>query len=186
MAIANPHKAVHPAASFKHDLESGVSLDDALDATHRAGDHRTIVAGAVEMLAADGVIDMKRLAKQVGVSRASLYRHFPDRCQLESEVAARAARGMAAAVDAQPDRPAKLRALAEYLVAHPGEAAAIVRLAAEVRADLLRLATGALTGAAADTAWVLGFAVMAATPGRSDADVAALQASIYDLVGEIS
>lgn len=183
MGTMSEQRVVNAATTFMQELDTGAPLDDALCSIYSPG-HPEIVAIATEMLATDGAIDMKRLAQRVGLSRASLYRYYPDRCQLESEIAARGAQGLATEAAAQPTRAGKLRAAAEYLVSHPGEAAAMIPLAATVSVDVLRTTTEAITGNPADTAWIVGFAVIAATPGRDEADVAAMKASIDEAVAE--
>ena len=73
------------------------------------------------MLGESGIIDMKKLAAEAGLSRASLYRYYPDKSKVEAEVARIGIEGMVAAARHEQGVAARFRAAAGYLVDHPGE-----------------------------------------------------------------
>lgn len=163
------------ADRFAEDLHSGVPIDEALEAANAVVHHPTVIECGTRMLGETGTIDMKRLAADAGVSRASLYRYYPDKSKLEGEVARIAVEGMLAAASGEEGVAAKFRAAANYLVDHPGEAAAVYPFGAMVSVEVIGAVVEQVTGDDAATPQLVGISVMAATPGRRPGDAAALR-----------
>ncbi|MEZ5165741.1 MAG: TetR/AcrR family transcriptional regulator [Acidimicrobiales bacterium] len=93
------------ARRFAERLDLGTSFAATIHATTDAHHHPRIVEAATAMLRRTGSLDMKQLAREVGLSRASLYRYYPDKSQLAAEIAALGLDGMeraAAPFDARP------------------------------------------------------------------------------------
>ena len=65
---------------------------------------------------------------------------------------------------------AKFRAAANYLVDHPGEAAAVHPFGAMVSVDVIGAVVEQVAGDDGPTPQLVGIAVMAATPGRKPGD----------------
>lgn len=159
------------ADRFLADLKAGVPIGEALDAAIAAIHHPDVVAAATAQLAARGAIDMKQLAEDAGMSRASLYRYYPDKTKVEGEVAAVCIEGMVAAARDHDTAASKFRAAARYLVDHPGESAAVVSFAAMVSVQVLGSTADTITGGECAAVMLVGIAVTAATPGRHEGDV---------------
>ncbi len=129
-------------------------------------------------LAESGAIDMKALAGRSGMSRATLYRHCPDKTKLEAEIGGIGIDGMIRVAATRTGPAEKFRAAADYLVDHPGEAAAMIPFAARVSVTVLGATVEKIAGDAAASRLIVGIAVMAATPGRDDDDAASLRPHI--------
>jgi hypothetical protein len=86
--------------------------------------------------------------------------------------------GMADAAREQSTPSSRFRAAAEYLADHPGEAAAVVPLAAMVSVGVLDATVEKITGDTGSSPMIVGIAVMSATPGREPGDEEALSAAI--------
>ena len=163
------------ADRFVEDLNSGVPIAVALEAANDVDHHPAVIECGTRMLRETGVIDMKKLAADAGVSRASLYRYYPDKAKVEGEVARIGIEGMVAATRKERGVAAKFRAAANYLVDHPGEAAAVYPFAAMVSVRVLGAVVEQITGDEASAPLIVGIAVMAATPGRQPGDEDALR-----------
>ena len=170
------------ADQFLDDLNPGVDLAVALDAAREVVHLPDVVAAGRDMLATLGTIDMKRLAGLAGMSRASLYRYYPDRRQLEAEIAGLGIECMVELAASHADAADKLRVALEYLARNPGEAAAMSTLAAMVSVDTIAATVERVTGDGTHAACMLGLAVMAATPMRDADHVETLQRHIDRVV----
>ncbi len=131
--------------------------------------HQGVLDAAIEMINEHGAIDMKRLAERSGISRATLYRYYADRRQVEGEVAARALEQMVREVVLVGDDPAdRCQTAAGFLIAHPGEAAAITRMATEVGIDVLVATAELVVGDGNYAPWIIGVAAMSRAAHRGD------------------
>lgn len=166
-----PNDFAAEADRFVQDLEAGASIVEALEAANDVIHHPEVVRAGTDMLAATGTIDMKQLAQDAGMSRASLYRYYPDRAKVEAEIAGACVEGMLAAASGHDTPAAKFRAAGRYLVDNPGEAAAVVPFAAMVSVRVLGTTVDTIMGDHCTAPMIVGIAVMAATPGRRDDDV---------------
>lgn len=158
------------ADRFVDDLNDGVPIAIALESANDVAHHPAVIECGTRMLSETGVIDMKRLAAEAGLSRASLYRYYPDRSKVEGEVARIAIDGMVVAAGSEQGAAAKFRAAANYLVENPGEAAAVYPLAAMVSVSVLGAVVERITGDESSAPLIVGIAVVAATPGRKEGD----------------
>jgi AcrR family transcriptional regulator len=80
------------------------------------------IAAALELLESEGegALTMRRIAERIGVRAPSLYKHFPDKADLEAALAARGLEGMAAALEAAgPGFAALARAYRAWAIGHP-------------------------------------------------------------------
>jgi AcrR family transcriptional regulator len=166
---------VEGAVRFVEDLNSGVPIARALEMANDVAHNPVVIRAGITMLTEIGTIDMKRLASEAGISRASLYRCYPDKSKVEAEIARIAIDGMMIAARGYHTTAERFRVAAEYLVAHPGEAAALYPFTAMVSVDVLGAAVAQVTGDESATPLLIGLAVMAATPGRRDGDEEALR-----------
>lgn len=179
------HRLADSAKEFIACLERGVPADEAIGVVHSTGRHPDVVSVGVEMLAETGHLDMKKVAAKAGMSRASLYRYYTDRFQLEAEIAALGIESMVAAAASHAHKREKLRAAFEFLVDHPGHAAAIVAQAATVSAGVMGATAEGIAGDAAFAPLIAGIAVLSATPARADDDVEVIHALIDRLLGNV-
>ena len=154
-------------------------------AVHAKARHPEVVAASVAMLAETGHLDMKQVAAEAGVSRASLYRYYPDRFQLESEIAELGFAAMVAAAAEHEHRRDKLRAAFDFLADQPGYAAAIVAQAATIPASAMTATAEWLTGEAGFAPLIAGIAVMAATPAREPGDREVIAHAVERLLAHI-
>ncbi len=116
------------------------------------------------MINDDGVIDMKRLAEAVGISRATIYRHYSDRRQVEGAVAGRALEQMLPLVlSGGGDHIGRCQIAASFLIDHPAEATAIVSMVEQVGVDVLATTADHLVGDGAYAPWLIGIAAMSRT-----------------------
>jgi len=162
------------ADRFVDDLNQGVPIAVALEAANDVNHHPAVVECGTRMLRETGSVDMKQLAQDAGLSRASLYRYYPDKSKVEAEVARIGIEGMMAASRHARGVADKFRCSARYLVANPGEAAAIFPFAAMVSVSVLGAVVETITGDETCSPLIVGIAAMAATPGRLDGDEAVL------------
>jgi len=169
-----PDEFAADADRFVDDLNAGVPITVALEAANDVVHHPDVVAAATAMLAEIGALDMTRLASQAGMSRASLYRYYPDKAKLEAEIAGIGIDGMVRAASVHAEPADKFRAAAGFLSRHPGEAAAMIPFAAMASVEVLGMTVEKITGDAASAPLIVGIAVMAATPTRHDGDAQAL------------
>ena len=123
-------------------------------------------AAAVRMLEATGVIDMKKLAADAGISRASLYRYYPDKLAVESEIAAELAVDMGKAADQHDDFGGKLRAAVEVMLDQPAAAAAIGPVVAAADVEVLAESAKQIVGHPATAPLLVGYAAFAAAAHR--------------------
>jgi len=158
------------ADRFVKDLNEGVPIAVALEAANEVNHHPAVVECGTRMLRETGWIDMKQLAQDAGLSRASLYRYYPDKSKVEGEVARIGIEGMMTASRNERGVADKFRASARYLVANPGEAAAVFPFAAMVSVSVLAAVVETLTGDETCSPLIVGIAAMAATPGRLEGD----------------
>src|SRR5690606_28672853 len=79
MPDANTEDFAAEAERYVDELKTGVPIAKAIESVNDVVHHPDVVAAGVAMLASDGSIDMKRLATDAGISRASLYRYYPDK-----------------------------------------------------------------------------------------------------------
>ncbi|MEQ8840566.1 MAG: TetR family transcriptional regulator [Acidimicrobiales bacterium] len=173
------------ADRFVEDLNDGVPIAVALEAANNVSasnvaHYPSVVECGTRMLSDTGEIDMKRLAAEAGVSRATLYRYYPDKSKVEAEVARIGIEGMADAARHEQGVAAKFRVAADYLVGHPGEAAAIFPFAAMVSVGVLGAVVEQITGDESCAPLLIGIAVMAATPRRHARDEDLLRRYIED------
>lgn len=175
MADANVDDFAAEADRFVGELKDGVPIAVALESANDVVHHPDVIAAGTAMLAAGGSIDMKQLAADAGMSRASLYRYYPDKVKVEAEIAGAGLEGMVVAARRHKSVADKFRAAANYLVENPGEAAAVIPFAAMVSVSVLGPTVEQITGDAASAPLIVGIAVMAATPGREPGDENALR-----------
>lgn len=171
------------AGSYLAALQHGASLSDALDAGQAVIHNQDVLDAAIEMINEDGAIDMKQLAQRAGISRASLYRYYADRRQVEGEVAARALKQLVAEVAPVGDDPVdRCQAAAAFLIDHPGEAAAIVWMAAAVGVDVLAATAELVVGDGNYAPWIIGVAAMsrAANRGGEREQLSAMAAALAE------
>jgi DNA-binding phage protein len=97
MADVDADEFAADASRFVDDLNDGAPIAVALDAANDVVHHPDVIAAGTAMLANGGTIDMKQLAADAGMSRASLYRYYPDKVKVEAEIAGTGNEGMVAA-----------------------------------------------------------------------------------------
>ena len=128
-----------------------------------------VQAAAALMLEQTGTIDMKQLAGAVGISRASLYRSYPDKLAVETSIAADLARRMSAAADRHDGFVDRLQAVIEVLLEDPAGAAALAPVVAAVDFDLIAESAEVLVGRASAAPVIIGFATLIASAHRRSA-----------------
>lgn len=178
MADTMKNEFAADADRFVDDLRAGTSIAAALEAANDVAHHPAVIEAGIAMFAEHGSIDMKQLAADAGMSRASLYRYYPDKVKVEAEIAGVCLEGMADAARLHHTPATRFRAAAQYLLEHPGEAAAVVPFAAMVSVSVLGPTVEKVTGDAGSAPMIVGIAVMAATPGRQVGDEAAIRDAI--------
>ena len=141
-------------------------VDAAISVANLSLHRRQVFDAAVAMVEAEGVIDMKRLATASGISRASLYRYYPDKLAVEAEVAAAAAQRMTEAAKPFDDIVQRLDAAMGALMAFPGGAAALAPVAAVADVNVIAESVETIIGHVAATPVILGFAALVATASR--------------------
>ncbi len=83
---------------------------------------REVVLSARRMLEADGAqaLSMRRIAAALGMRAPSLYKHFPDKAAIETEIVAEGLAELGAALrQAGPQLPALARAYRSFALEHP-------------------------------------------------------------------
>lgn len=151
---------------YLDELRNGGTVASAVDSAHLVVHKDEVQAAAVRMLEDTGVIDMKRLAVESGISRASLYRYYPDKLAVESEIAAALAVKMGKAAAHHSDFGAKLRAAVEVLFDDPAGCAALGPVVAAVGADVLAESAKAIVGHPAAAPMLVGYGALAASAHR--------------------
>ena len=163
-------------------LRSGASVGDAIDEATLTHHREAVFAAAVTMLETEGAIDMKRLATLAGISRASLYRYYPDKLAVEAEVAACLVRKMTDAAAPFDKVVDKADAAIGVLLDFPAGAAALGPVVAA--ADVAVIATSAevVIGHPGVTPVLVGFAAMVASASRQGQldDVRAMRAAVIE------
>jgi AcrR family transcriptional regulator len=170
MADLNADEFTADADRFVDDLNNGMSIAVALEVANAVVHHPDVIAAGTAMLANGGSIDMKQLAADAGMSRASPYRYYPDKVKVEAEIVGAGIEGMVAATHGEHSVADKFGAAAEYLIDNPGEAAALIPFAAMVFVSVLGPTVERITGDGASAPIIVGIAVMAATLGRQPGD----------------
>ena len=147
-------------------LQHGATVDAALAEATMSQHRDAVFEAAVAMLESEGAIDMKRLASLAGISRASLYRYYPDKLAVEAEVAAAVAQRMTEAAKPFDDIVQRLDAAMGALMAFPGGAAALAPVAAVADVNVIAESVETIIGHVAATPVILGFAALVATASR--------------------
>ena len=151
---------------YLEELRNGGTVASAVDSAHLVVHKDEVQDAAVRMLEETGIIDMKRLAVDSGISRASLYRYYPDKLAVESEIAAALAVAMGEAAAQHTDFGAKLRAAVEVMFADPAGCAALGPVVAAVGADVLAESAKTIVGHPAAAPMLVGFGALAAAAHR--------------------
>lgn len=147
-------------------LQDGASVRDAI-AEGALSQHRDAVFdAAIEMLEHEGTIDMKRLAVRAGISRASLYRYYPDKLAVETEVAACLVTRMTEAAEPFDTVVDKADAAIGVLLDFPAGAAALGPVVAAANIDVISTSAGVVVGHPGVTPVLVGFAAMIASASR--------------------
>ena len=149
-------------------LERGATIEGAIGEANLSQHKDQVLDAAFEMLAEDGVIDMKRLAAKAGISRASLYRYYPDKLAVEAEVAATLAARMTRATQHEDNIVDKLRVAIDVLIANPAGAASLGPIVAAAELDVISQSVEVIVGHRAATPVLIGFAAMVASAHRAD------------------
>lgn len=149
-------------------LRDGAELSEAMGVA-RVHIHRDAVFdAAIDMLETTGEIDMKQLAVSAGISRASLYRYYPDKLAVDAEIAGSLAKRAATASAGLTRVPDKLRATIETMIEFPAGAAALGPVVAEAAPDVIAESCRIVVGHRATTPVVVGFAAIIAAAHRRD------------------
>lgn len=167
--------------SFVADVRAGRPFIEALKDGREPTRHPAVAQAALEMLQDSGAIDMKQLATAAGMSRASLYRYYPDRREVIGEIAALGVSDMvllAAVLSTTPDR---IREIGGYMLTHPAHAAAMREMVEFVATDALDAVAEQLVGSAMYAPWLIGLAAMCAPPGMTEQDIARVQCHIEEM-----
>ncbi|MEM9204442.1 MAG: TetR family transcriptional regulator [Actinomycetota bacterium] len=156
---------------YQEALERGESIDDAITAASLTQHRRAVYDAAVVMLEADGEIDMKELAARAKISRASLYRYYPDKLAVEAEIAASLVRKMTAAAAEHDDLVDRADAAIGALLDFPAGAAALGPVVAAADLGVISASVEAVVGHPAVTPVLIGFAsIVAPASRRGDMD----------------
>jgi AcrR family transcriptional regulator len=170
---------------FAAEIRSGRPLREAL-AEGTPGVHNdAVVDAALRMLAIEGSIDMKRLAAEADMSRASLYRYYSDRSELMAEIAGVGFAEMVARLDGVESRCERIRVVGEYMLAEPATTIAMMEMAVTASTEALDAVSELLVGNDTHSPWFIGLASICATPRMSDTDVARVRRHIAELAALI-
>lgn len=163
-------------------LRSGADVDDAIAEASLIHHREAVFDAAITMLEAEGAIDMKRLASLAGISRASLYRYYPDKLAVEAEVAACVMRRITQAAAPFDTIVDKADAAIGVLLDFPGGAAAIGPVVAAADVAVISTSAEVAVGHPGVTPVLVGFAVLVASAsrqGRLD-EVRNMRAAVID------
>ena len=147
-------------------LQDGATVRDAI-AEAALTQHRDVVYdAAIEMLETEGTIDMKRLAAEAGISRASLYRYYPDKLAVETEVVGCLVTKMNEAAAPFESVVDKADAAIGVLLDFPAGAAALAPVVAAADLEVISTSAGVVLGHPGVTPVIVGFAAMVASASR--------------------
>ena len=166
---------------FAAEVRSGRPLREALEEANRSEHHDAAVAAALVMLETEGSIDMKRLAAAASISRASLYRYYPDRGELIAEIAGVGFAEMVGRLDGIESRGERIRLVGEYMLAESAKTIAMLEMAASASTEALDAVSELLVGNDTHSPWLIGLASICARPRMSDTDVARVRRHIAEL-----
>jgi AcrR family transcriptional regulator len=163
-------------------LQAGASVGDAITEATLSQHREVVFDAAVEMLEADGVIDMKHLAARAGISRASLYRYYPDKLAVEAEVAAALVRRMTAAAEPFDRVVDKADAAIGVLLDFPAGAAALGPVVAAADIEVIATSSEVVVGHRGVAPVLVGFAAMIAAASRRSQldDVRAMRHAVIE------
>ena len=167
---------------FAAEVRSGRALHDALTDAYQHTPHAAVVAAGIAMLDDEGAIDMKRLAIAAGMSRASLYRYYPDRGELIAEIAARGLEELVAVLADHPAPHERLRAVGDFLLANRAYAIAMLEAAETASPEALDVVCELLVGDASFAPWFVGITAMCAGAELDDAELARVRRHIDEVV----
>lgn len=151
---------------YLDELRNGATVEEAVDTAHLVVHKDEVQAAAIRMLEHTGAIDMKQLAIDSGISRASLYRYYPDKLAVESEIAAALAVKMAAAASQHDDFAAKLRAAVEVMLDDRAGAAALGPVVAAADVAVIAESAKVVVGHPAAAPLLIGYAALVAAADR--------------------
>jgi len=160
---------------FASEVRGGRPLQDTIEELSEHVHHDAVIEAALEMLGREGNIDMKRLATAAGMSRASLYRYYPDRGELIAEVAGIGFEGLVSYVNGVSGAAQRIEAVGDYMLAHTAETIAMLEMASSASADALDAAAELVFGDSDSAPWLVGIASMCATPSPTERDIAAVR-----------
>ena len=149
-------------------LRQGADISQAISEAHVTIHKKAVFDAAVVMLERTGIIDMKQLAIDAGISRASLYRYYADKLAVEAEVAGCLAARMAEATAPHELVIDKLRAAIDVMMTFPAGAASLAPVVAEADPDVIAESCTAVIGHPGATPVLVGFAAMIASAYRRD------------------
>lgn len=147
-------------------LQDGASVGDAIAGATLTQHRDAVFDAAVVMLESEGAIDMKRLAGLAGISRASLYRYYPDKLAVEAEVAGCLVQRMHDAASTVESIVDKADAVIGVLLEFPAGAAALGPVVAAADVDVISTSAEVVVGHPAVTPLLVGFAAMVASASR--------------------
>ncbi|MEM9521521.1 MAG: hypothetical protein AAGA37_19580 [Actinomycetota bacterium] len=163
-------------------LQDGATVSDAIASATLSQHRDAVFEAAVAMLETDGLIDMKRLASLAGISRASLYRYYPDKLAVEAEVAACLVQKMTEAAAPFDTVVDKADAAIGVLLEFPAGAASLGPVVAAADVDVIATSAAVVIGHPGITPVLVGFAAMVASAsrqGRLD-EVRAMREAVID------
>lgn len=149
-------------------LRQGADVAQAVNEAHVSIHKKDVYDAAVAMLERTGIIDMKQLAIDAGISRASLYRYYSDKLAVEADVAGVTAVRMAEAAAQHEHILDKLRSVIDVMIAFPAGAASLGPVVAEADPAVIAASCESIVGHAAATPVLVGFAAMIASAARRD------------------
>lgn len=149
-------------------LRQGADVAQAVNEAHVSIHKKAVYDAAVAMLERTGIIDMKQLAIDAGISRASLYRYYSDKLAVEADVAGVIAVRMAEAAAKHDHILDKLRSAIDVMIEYPAGAASLGPVVAEADPEVIATSCESIIGHAAATPVLVGFAAMIASAARRD------------------
>lgn len=166
---------------FAAQIRSGRPLREALEEGITGVHNDAVFDAALGMLAVEGSIDMKRLAAQAGMSRASLYRYYSDRSELMGEIAGVGFAEMVALLETVESRCERVRVVGEYMLSEPSKTIAMLEMAANASTEVLDAVAELLVGNDTHSPWFIGLASICATPRMSESEVARVRRHIAEV-----
>lgn len=148
------------------DLRETRDIEHAISVANLSHHREQVYTAALTMLETEGSIDMKRLATAAGISRASLYRYYPDKLAVEAEVAAATARRMTEAAAPHEGLVKRLDAAMGVLIDFPAGAASLAPVVAVSDVSVISTSVEVIVGHIAATPVILGFAELVASAHR--------------------